>query len=52
MVESGRDLSGVGNAVGMTIRGTRALTSHLALEASLPVALARAELRAQHVVLP
>ena len=32
------DLNGVGNAAGMTIRGTRALTDHLALEGSLPVA--------------
>jgi hypothetical protein len=32
------DLNGVGNAVGMTIRGTRALTNNLAIEGSLPVA--------------
>jgi hypothetical protein len=32
------DLNGVGNAAGMTIRGTRALTNHLAIEGSLPVA--------------
>ena len=32
------DLVGVGNAVGMTLRGTRALTNHLAVEGSLPVA--------------
>jgi Outer membrane protein beta-barrel domain len=31
------DLNGVGNAVGITIRGTRAVTEHLAIEASLPV---------------
>jgi hypothetical protein len=32
------DLNGVGNAAGMTIRGTRALTNHLAVEGSFPVA--------------
>src|SRR5687768_16374233 len=32
------DLNGVGNAAGMTVRGVRALTNHLAVEASLPVA--------------
>ena len=32
------DLNGVGNTAGITVRGTRALTNHLALEGSLPVA--------------
>src|SRR5688500_15440134 len=32
------DLSGVGAAPGMSIRATRALTDHLAVEGSLPVA--------------
>lgn len=31
------DLSGVGDAPGMTIRATRALTNHLAVEGSLPI---------------
>jgi hypothetical protein len=32
------DLNGVGNAAGMTVRGARALTNHLAVEGSMPVA--------------
>jgi len=32
------DLNGVGNAAGVTIRGTRALTNHLAVEGSVPMA--------------
>src|SRR5688572_7413985 len=32
------DLVGVGNAVGTTIRSTRALTNHLTVEGSLPLA--------------
>jgi hypothetical protein len=35
------DLNGVGNAAGLTVRGTRALTNHLAVEGSLPVAWPR-----------
>ena len=31
------DLNGVGNAAGVTIRGTRALTNHLAVEGSVPM---------------
>lgn len=31
------DLNGVGNAAGITVRATRAVTDHLAIEGSLPV---------------